>query len=207
MRRFTEKQYQRQLMIAMVLYVGVMLLAWPSAKTAGSVPLKLALAMLPVALMFYVIGLMARRILHSDELEQRTHLAALGVATAVVGAASLVGGFLAAAKLVQLDGTVLIWVFPLQLFAYGATRWILSRRYGHDGVCGEGGFPFRYRLLLILALMAAVALAAYWRHDDFDVGMLAGMGSALVLVLAWQGWRHWRKRHAPPGARDAGHVR
>src|SRR6185312_6513933 len=147
MRRFTEKQYQRQLMIAMVLYVGVMLLAWPSAKTAGSVPLKLALAMLPVALVFYVIGLMARRILHSDELEQRTHMGALGVATAVVGAASLVGGFLAAAKLVQLDGTVLIWVFPLQLFAYGATRWILSRRYGHDGVCGEGGFPFRYRML------------------------------------------------------------
>ena len=81
MRRFTEKQYQRQLMIAMVL------LAWPSAKTTGSVPLKLALALLPAALMLYVIGLMARRILHSDELEQRTHLAALGVAIVMLAAA------------------------------------------------------------------------------------------------------------------------
>jgi hypothetical protein len=207
MRRFTEKQYQRQLLSAMSLYVGVMLLAWPSVKTTGSVPLKLALALLPAALMLYVIGLMARRILHSDELEQRTHMIALGVASAVVGAASLVGGFLAAAKLLRLDGTVLIWIFPLQLFAYGLTRWLVNRRYGHDGVCGEGGFPFRQRLLLILALMAAVALAAYWRHDDLDFGMLAGMGSALVLVLAWQGFRYWRKRHVPSGTRDAERTR
>lgn len=202
MRRFTEKQYQRQLMAAMALYVGVMLLAWPSARTVGSLPLKLLLALLPAALMLYVIGLMARRILHSDELEQRTHLVALGVATALVGAASLIGGFLAAAKLVQLDGTVLIWVFPLQLVAYGITRWLVGRRYGHEAVCAEGGFSFRQRLALILVLMAAVALAAYWRHDDFDVRMLAGMGSALVLVLAWQGYRQWRKRRVSSGAPD-----
>lgn len=206
MRRFTEKQYQRQVMAAMGLYVGVMLLAWPSVRTAGSVPLKLLLALVPVALMLYVIGLMARRILHSDELEQRTHLVALGVAAATVGAASLIGGFLAAAKLVRLDGIVLIWVFPLQLVAYSATRWVVNRRYGHDGTCEEGGFPFRQRLLLILALMAAVALAAYWRRDDFDLGMLLGMGVALVLVLAWQAYRYWRKRRASRAAQDAGRV-
>lgn len=207
MRGFTEKQYQRQLMAAMIVYVGVMLLAWPSVKTAGSLPLKFGLALVPAALMLCVIGLMARRILHSDELEQRTHLVALGVATALVGAASLIGGFLAAAKLVRLDGTVLIWIFPLQLVAYGITRWLVNRRYGHDATCAEGGFPFRQRLALILVLMAAVALAAYWRRDDFDIGMLAGMGSALVLVLAWQGYRYWRKRRASSGMQDGAQPR
>ncbi len=197
MRRFTERQYQRQLMVAMALYVGFMLLAWPSVRSVGSVPLKVLLALLPAALMLYVIGLMARRILHSDELEQRTHLVALGVATALVGAASLVGGFLAAAKLVQLDGTVLIWVFPLQLMAYGFTRWRVNRRYGHDAACAEGGYSFRQRLMLFLALMAAVALAGYWRHGAFDLGMLAGMGAALVVALAWQAYRYWQRRHVP----------
>ncbi|MBD8874253.1 hypothetical protein IHE47_15650 [Rhodanobacter sp. DHB23] len=202
MRRFTERQYQRQVMAAMILYVGFMLLAWPWVKTTGNLPLKLLLALAPAALMLYVIALLARRILHSDELEQRTHLVALGVATALVGAASLVGGFLAAAKLVQLDGIVLIWVFPLQLVAYGITRWLLGRRYGHDMACAESSFSFRQRLALMLALVAAVALATWLRHDDFDIGMLAGMGSALVLVLAWQGYRYWRRRHASRGASD-----
>ncbi|WP_225578198.1 hypothetical protein [Rhodanobacter sp. 7MK24] len=207
MRRFTEKQYQRRVMVAMALYVGFMLLAWPEVRTTGSLPLKLLLALAPVAMMLYVIALMARRILHSDELEQRTHLVALGVATALVGAASLIGGFLAAAKLVQVNGIVLIWVFPLQLAAYGLTRWLVNRRYGNEMSCAEGGFTFRQRLALILLLMMAVALAVYWRHDDFDIGMLVGMGSSLALVLAWQGYRYWRKRRASPGGADEEQAR
>ena len=106
MPRFQYKHYQRRLMLAMTGYVGFMLLVWPLARTVTSLPLKVLLALAPVLPMFYVIWLMARRIRDSDELEQRTHLIALGVATAAVGALSLVGGFLASAQVVQLDGSI-----------------------------------------------------------------------------------------------------
>ncbi len=76
---------------------------------------------------------MAQRVLHSDELEQRIHMDALGVATAIVCVVSMVGGFLAAAHVVVFGGDVLIWVFPVVCLSYGAGRLLLARRYGGAG--------------------------------------------------------------------------
>ena len=194
MTRMSKRRYQWQVMLATTVYTAVLLLVWPLVgKVAGLLP-KVMLALTPVLPMLYMIALFARRIRDSDELEQRTHLIALGTATVVVGALSLVGAFLAIAKVLVLDGTVLIWVFPTLMVCYGATRWWVARSYGMGVSCGdEDGLPLFVNFLLAGALMAAVALYARLTHDAQAFGMFCGMASAFVLLAAV----HWlRRRHA-----------
>ncbi|TAN04651.1 MAG: hypothetical protein EPN36_08080 [Rhodanobacteraceae bacterium] len=65
-----------------------------------------------------MIALLARRVLASDEMQQRMHLVALSVATGVVSAASVVGGFLAMAEVWRVGGDILFWVFPALCVTY-----------------------------------------------------------------------------------------
>ena len=135
MTHFSPKQYGRRTAAAMIVYVALMLIVWPQARTAADLPLKVLLALVPALPMLYVIWLMARRVLHGDELEQRTHLIGLGAATGVSAVFSLVCGFLAAARLFSLDAAamILFWVFPLQMLSYAAVRTWVARRYGSAG--------------------------------------------------------------------------
>lgn len=182
-------RYNLQVAVTMAVYVALLALVWPLIRTAQGMPVKALLAILPVLPMLYVIGLMARRVMSGDELEQRTHLLALGVATAAVSALSLIGGFLAAGGVAKLDGGVLIWVFPVLMLVYGGARWwLVTRVYG--GSFGmecdaRDAFPWRWRILLLAGLMAFLALIAWWRgdHDDTLLGMLCGMGAALGVFL------------------------
>lgn len=135
MRRFVLVQYRRRMLVLMAVYVACMLLAWPHARSATGLPLKAVLALAPVVPVAAVIWLMAQRVMHSDELEQRVHMVALSVATGLVAVLSLVGGFLCAAGALTLDGDILIWVFPALCLIYGALRAGLARRYGGTG-CG-----------------------------------------------------------------------
>lgn len=197
MSRFTEKQYQRHATLAGAAYIVAMLLVWPLTRTAGSLPLKVLLALLPLLPMFYLIGMLGRRIRDSDELEQRTHLVALGVSSAVIATLSLVGGFLAAARVVPLDGTILIWVFPLMVICYSVTRWWVARRYGAAGACeDEGGLPMYLRFLLMALAMGVVALFAHLRHNDMGTGTALGMGTAFILFGVVSGLPRWRSAHA-----------
>lgn len=199
MSRFNQKHYQRRLAVAMFIYVAAMLLVWPMAQQTTQILLKTTLACLPVLPMLYVIGLMAQRVRYSDELEQRTHLVALGAATALVATLSLIGGFLAAAGVVTLNGSILIWVFPLTIASYGvANWWVITRRYGGDMACDEGGWTMPYRLLLVGVLMGMVALAAWWRGrlDATSLGMLTGMALVLVIAGAVRMFRFWRRSTA-----------
>jgi len=185
MPRLTQRQYQRRTMLSMAVYVGFMLLAWPAVRTADNMALKVLLALAPVVPMLYVIGLMARRILDSDELEQRTHLIALGAATVVVGALSLVGGFLAAAQVWKTDGAVLIWVFPLMMLSYGVTRWWVGRSYGMSLACDDGnGVPMGLRFLLASVATAALAWFGRGTIDDMGLGVLCGMSASFLLAGA-----------------------
>lgn len=194
MPRFSKRRYQWQVMLAATVYTAVMLLVWPLVVTTTGLLPKLLLALTPVLPMLYVIVLFARLVRYSDELEQRMHLLALGAATAVVGTLSLIGGFLVIAKVLALDGSVLIWVFPALMVCYGATRWWVARRYGMGGSCGdEDGLPLFVNFLLVGALMAAVALYAWLKRDTQAFGMFCGMASAFVLLAAVQ-WL--RRRHA-----------
>lgn len=193
MPRFDDTQFKRQLGTAMVIYTGAMLLVWPLSRTAASVPLKVLLAVVPVLPMLFVIGLMARRIGASDEFEQRVHLLALSAATALLGALSLVTGFLAAAGVLALDGAILIWVFPVLLLGYGiARRWLLVRHYGGSADCGSASLG--WQLGLLVALMLMVLGVAWWRGrlDSFQAGLLAGLAPAALVMLAVLLWRRWR---------------
>jgi hypothetical protein len=196
MPRFTEKQYQRRSMLAMTAYIAVMLGVWPLVRTATGLPLKMALALAPVVPMLYVIGLMARRIRDSDELEQRTHLVALGAATGLVGALSMIGGFLASAQVWRLDGSILIWVFPAMVSCYGLTRWWVARRYGVSLSCDDESRMPLYQRFLLLAIVLGVPTLWFRRSlEDGSFGTLCGMvvGSA-VLGLVF-GVARWRRRH------------
>jgi hypothetical protein len=201
MARLTPRQYQRRTLLAMSGYVGFMLLAWPMVRTADSTLLKVLLALAPVVPMLYVIGLMARRILDADELEQRTHLVALGAATAVIGGLSLVGGFLAAAQVFKTDGAILIWVFPVMMLSYGITRWWVGRRYGMSLSCEDDrGMPIAWRFLLAAAASAAIAWLGRHKFDDMGLGVLCGMSAAFLFAGVVLSWMRWRARRGGRGA-------
>ena len=133
MSRYTEKQYRRHMFLIMAIYVALMLLEWPQVRSVSSLPWKIALALAPPIPIIIVIWLMARRVMHSDELEQRLHLTALSVATGMICSLSLVGGFLCAAGVLALDGDILIWVAPVLSIINGVTHLWLGRRYGNTG--------------------------------------------------------------------------
>lgn len=201
MPRFTDRQYQRHISVTMVVYVCMMLLVWPLTRSTPELWMKALLACIPAIPMLYVIALLARKILASDEMEQRAHLLALGVATAIVGAASMVGGLLAAAGAVSLDGSILIWVFPVLIVSYSISHWwIITRRYGGSTECDEGSSrPMLTFLVLMSLIMGIVALVSWWqgRLDDTRLGMLAGMAVSVVAMAAfWTIRSFWRRRQA-----------
>lgn len=193
MARLDAKRYERQLMLAMALYMAVMLGVDPLRHAAVGLPLKVALALLPVLPMFWVIALMWRRIRDSDELEQRMHLVALGVATALVCAMSLVGGFLAAAGVLRLDGAVLIWVFPVLLLGYGLVRRWLARGYGVTAVCdAEGSAWLPWYFAALAALLLALAAWQWWRQAPDDALAFLLGAACFAATGGWAGWQRAR---------------
>lgn len=135
MPRFSRNQYRLQMAAVMTVYIALMLLVWPYARHMASLPWKVALTLLLVLPVVVFIGLMARQVIDSDELQQRVHLVALSTATAVVAALSMAGGFLCAAGVLALGGDILLWVFPALCLSYSAARALFARRYGGLG-CG-----------------------------------------------------------------------
>ena len=198
MSRFTERQYQRHLAVTMTVYVGAMLLVWPLARSAPELWLKALFACVPALPMLYVIALIARKVMGSDEMEQRSHLLALGVSTGVVGALSMVGGLLAAAGALPLGGDILVWVFPVSMISYGVAHlWILTKRYGGTAACEEGGaWSIPVRLGLVALLMGIISLVSWWqgRLGDTRLGMLIGMTASLAAASAFWGIRALRRR-------------
>jgi hypothetical protein len=133
MPRYTQKQYRKQVLLLMAVYVAIMFLVWPHVRGASSLPWKFAISLAAATPVIVVIWLMAKRVMHSDELEQRLHLTALSVATGMICSLSLVAGFLCAAGALTLDGDILIWVAPSLSMIYGVTHLWLGRRYGSTG--------------------------------------------------------------------------
>lgn len=121
--RAVERRYVREFMPAMVLYLVIMLYVWPLQKTMDAGGLKLATALLPVLPIAWVIVACIRYVLGSDELERRRHLEAVAIGAAVVSIASMALGFLAAAKVLMVDGSlVLLLFYPALCITYGVVR-------------------------------------------------------------------------------------
>lgn len=180
----SNRQYQWRALMGATVYVALVLLVWPLARTVDEFVLKLLLALTPAAPVLYLFVLFAGRIRDSDELEQRTHLIALGVAFAVTGALSLLGGFLAAAHVLTFDGSILIWVLPLMMVSYGVAHLIVVRRYGGDMFAcdGDPGIPFHTRAFLVGLLMAAMAVFAYVKQANSAWRVLAGIACVLMIL-------------------------
>lgn len=195
MPRFSQKQYEWRVLAAMALYSAFMLYAWPLVRTAGSYPLKVLLALTPALPVIYVLGQLARRIRASDELQQRTHLVALAIAMGVVGALSLVGGFLCIADVLKLDGSILIWVFPVMMFTYGAAHWWMLRGYGGIMSCDDGTNVWLWlRFVLIGTVVLAMALLHPTDVNGYRLGFLYGTGIGLVTAGLIIALRQWLKR-------------
>jgi len=198
--RFTARQYQRRMMLAVLVYVIAIVLLYPLARDASSLPAKLLFSLAPVPAVLYAIWLAARRIWHSDELEQRTHLVGLGVASAVIAVVGMISGFLAVANVLPADvmAVLLIWIFPMLMICYGGTRWWIARRYGGDLACdGDNATLLRWRLVILALVMGFVGLFAYLRRDAFDAGMVVGIAAgaaAIGLIRAFIYWRHRRDK-------------
>ena len=197
MPRLNQRRYETRMMFALSIYIAALLLLLPLARTASSIALKGFLAVAMTLPMLYVIWLMAQRVRDSDELEQRTHLVALGVTVAVVAASSLIGGFLATVQAWPIDGSILIWVFPLMLLCYEGTRRWIAHHYGTDTV-SDGGVAMHWQLVVLAAGMAVVGVFAYLRRDPFDAGLFVGMAGGLVLsaLLTFVAYRRRRRTQA-----------
>jgi hypothetical protein len=191
--RSIHQRYQREFWPAMAAYMAIMFLLWPLLPQVHNELLKIALAVLPVLPVLFVVRAMVRLVLGSDELEQRIHLIGLAIAATVVSTLSLVGGFLAAADVIKLDGAILIWVWPILVVVYAAGRGWASRRYGGDVMCNSG-IAWHWRVLL--AALGFAAIAGLGRHQllDYQLGMLCGMSVALAAWALVLGVLHWRKR-------------
>lgn len=182
-RRPVHQRYQRELWPAMAAYMLIMFLLWPLLPRVHSELLKVVLAVLPVLPVLFVVRAMVRLVLGGDELEQRIHLIGLAVATTAVSTLSLIGGFLAAAGVVSLDGSVLIWVWPLLVMLYAAGRSWAGRRYGARGdVLCESRASRHWRLLLVALVLLVIAGIGRHQLGDEQLGMLCGMAAGLALV-------------------------
>ena len=135
MRHPINKRYNLYASVLMAVYIVLVALVFPYARHADAIAVRAALAVLCTTPVIAVIWLILHRVIHSDELEQRVHLMAMSTSTGVVAAGSLVAGFLNSARVIQLDGDVLIWVFPALCLCYGVAHLVFARRYGSTG-CG-----------------------------------------------------------------------
>ena len=193
--RSLHQRYAREFWPAMGAYVAVMLLLWPLLPRVPSEWVKIALALLPVVLVLFVVRAMVRLVLGSDELEQRIHLIGLAIAATVVSMLSLAGGFLAAANIIKLDGSILIWVWPILVVVYAAGRGWASRHYGVDveAMC-QAGVAWHWRVLLVA--LAFAAIIGFTRHQmsDYQFGALCALTTVLATWGLILGVAHWRRR-------------
>ena len=194
MTRLSKAQYDRLILVSMAVYVLLVLVLLPHARSASTLPPRLISSLLPTVPMLYVIWLLGRRIWQSDELEQRTHLIGLGVASAVVGVFGLIGGFLAVTKVVPYEtaATLLLWIFPILMFSYGLAHWWATRHYG-GSLCDEAdGMPIHVRFLIVALLFGVVAVWSYLHPtDDFAFGAFCGIACASLGAAAVFALRRW----------------
>jgi hypothetical protein len=127
--RSLERRYKRELFTALAVYVVVMLGIWPLARHVESPVGRCLVALTPVLPFAAALRAMIRHVRDSDEFQRRLHLEALAMSAAMVSFLTMTAGFLVAAKVISLNGTVLLWVFPVLSALFGLLRCWVARRY------------------------------------------------------------------------------
>ncbi|KAF1686844.1 hypothetical protein B1992_05470 [Pseudoxanthomonas broegbernensis] len=124
------RRYSREMFVAMAAYAAVLVLSVWLLKRIEAPALRAPVALLPVPPIALVLRAMVRYIRDADEMQQRIQLEAVSIATACVSLAYMAGGFLQAARVIDLPAdAAMIWVFPLTCLAYGLAKLAVVRRY------------------------------------------------------------------------------
>ena len=125
------RRYMRALWPIMVGYSLTLFASiWLIKQGIASVPLRAAVALLPVLTIALFMGAALRYLREIDELQRRIETEAIGIASLLVALVYFGGGLLEKAAVVQVDaGVAMIWVFPLLCLVYGFAKMVLARRY------------------------------------------------------------------------------
>ena len=125
-----QRRYSRELMLAMSAYVPVLLGSIWLLKQVETPALRVLVALAPLPPIAFALRAIVRYIRDADEMQQRIELEAVSVATAFVSLLYMGGGFLQAAKVIDVPAAAaMIWMFPLVCFTYGLAKVIVARRY------------------------------------------------------------------------------
>ena len=124
------RRYARELMLAMGAYVVVLFVSVWLLKQVEEPALRALLALAPVPPIALALRAMVRYVRDTDEMQQRIELEAICIATAFVCLLYMAGGFLQAAKVIDVPAAAaMIWLFPLVCFSYGLAKLAVARRY------------------------------------------------------------------------------
>ena len=124
------RRYQRDMAMAMSGYVAVMLVWKPLLRAADATWLRVAIALLPAALMMWILRAFVRFVRDCDELHRRIELESGSIAALLVSAGYMTAGFLQSAELIAVPASVaMLMVFPAICLTYAATKVGIARRY------------------------------------------------------------------------------
>ena len=125
------RRYTRELMLAMGAYVLVLLGSVWLLRHVEAPALRALVALAPLPPIAAALRAIVRYIRDADELQRRIELEAVAFSSAFVSFAYLTGGFLQAARVIDIPAVVaMLWVFPLTCLAYGVVKIVVSRRFG-----------------------------------------------------------------------------
>lgn len=125
-RRYMRAMWPIMAGYALTLFASV----WLIKRGIESIPLRSAVALLPLVALGLFMRAALRYLREVDELQRRIETEAIGIASLLVSLVYFGGGLLEKAKVVDVDaGVAMIWVFPLLCLVYGFAKIVLTRRY------------------------------------------------------------------------------
>jgi len=124
------RRYQRDVGIAMSLYVGIMLFWKHLLDRIDATWLRVLVALAPALLICWVLRAFVIYVRDSDEMQRRIELESVAIAAMLMSAIYLAAGFLQSADLIAVPAKVaMLWVFPSLCLLYGVAKVFVSRRY------------------------------------------------------------------------------
>lgn len=124
------RRYLREFLPPMLGYLVALVISLTLLKTVEAEWLRALVALLPLPPIGFALRAIVRYIRDTDELQRQIELEAVSIATALVSMLYLAGGFLQAAKVIDIPSSAaMIWVFPLICGVYGLAKILVARRF------------------------------------------------------------------------------
>jgi hypothetical protein len=124
------RRYLREFLPPMLGYLLALVVSLTLLKRVEAEWLRALVALLPLPPIGFAMRAIIRYIRDTDELQRQIELEAVSISTALVSMLYLAGGFLQAAKVIDVPSSAaMIWVFPLVCLVYGLAKIAVARRY------------------------------------------------------------------------------